>query len=389
MTRSNLLATRRLLVLLAAAALSVPAFAATPDAPTWSSDVAPIVQDNCQGCHRDGQIGPMPLTNYSEVRPWAKSIQKQVVQRTMPPWFAHPDSRKMKGDMNLTTLEIDTIKGWVAAGAPEGNPADLPAARKFETFDGGWVLKKPDMVLQPQAPFVVGADVIDEYRCFHVPFGLDHDVWMKGGEFQAGNPEVVHHFILFGDPTDGAKKLDDATPEPGWECGQMDSDLVRAKILKMWAPGNVQPLAKEGMGVKVPAGTELILQIHVHNTTGVEQVDHSKFALHLARPSETIQKEIRMQLVSAWTLDIKAGDKNSEHRAEWTAPADITVSSSGGHMHARGKDIGMWATRPGQERETLLWMPRYDFNWQLTYEFVEPLRAPKGTHFEMISHHDN
>jgi hypothetical protein len=168
----------------------------------------------------------------------------------------------------------------------------------------------------------------------------------------------------------------------------MDS-LAGATILQMWAPGNVQPLNPKGIGRKIAAGSHLVLQVHYHNTTGEDSPDRSQFALHLAQPDETIDKQMRGQLVSAWVLDIKAGDPSSEHRASYTAPEDITVYSTGGHMHYRGKDIGMWATLPDGRRETLLWMPHYDFNWQLTYEFVEPLRAPAGTVFEMVSHHDN
>lgn len=357
--------------------------------PTFSADVAPILQARCQGCHRPGQIGPMPLLDYQQTRPWAKSIAQQVEARTMPPWFAHPDSRTMKGDLNLTDAEVETILTWARAGAPEGDSSEAPAPRKFETFEGGWTLKVPELVLQPAEPFPVGKEVDDEYRCFFVDLPVAHEVWLKGTEFRPGNSSVVHHFILFGDSKGKARSLDEATPEPGWECGQMDSSLVGMDVLQMWAPGNLQPLSPEGIGRRIAAGSELVLQIHYHNVTGEDQLDHSSFGLHLAHPEETIDKEMRAQLVSAWTLDIPAGDANAEHRAQYTTPEDITVYSTGVHMHYRGKDMGLWAERPGADRETLIWVPNYDFNWQLTYEFEEPLHAPEGTLFEMISHHDN
>jgi hypothetical protein len=360
-----------------------------PGEVTFSKHVAPILQARCQGCHRPGQIGPMPLLTYAEARPWAKAIEREVTARTMPPWFAAPDSRPMKGDLNLSPEEMKTLTGWVRAGAPEGDPADLPPPRRFESIEGGWTLAKPDLVLRPQQAYDVPADATDEYRCYHVPLGVDHELWLKGVEFQPDNTAVVHHFILFGDSSGTARKLDEATPEPGWECGSMDSSLTRMKILQMWAPGNVQPLNPEGVGRRIDASSDLMLQIHYHNTTGTRQLDHSRFALHLAQPSETIQKEMRGQLVSAWTLDIPAGEPHVEHRATFDTTEDITVYATGVHMHYRGKDMGLWATLPDGARETLIWVPRYDFNWQLTYEFVEPLRAPKGTSFEMISHHDN
>lgn len=357
---------------------------------TYTKDVAPIVQENCQGCHRPGQIGPMSLMSFEETRPWAKAIKKNVAERKMPPYFAHPSSLPMKGDMNLTDAELATIVSWVDQGCPEGNPSDLPPRRVFESFEGGWQLGLPDIVMRPTEPFDVPAGSDDLYQCFYIPLGLDHDIWLKGVEFQPDNNKVVHHFILFEDMAGRFKAFDDETPEPGCECADMEKVLVGTKIVKMWAPGNVQPLSPEGIGGKVTAGSDLILQIHYHNTTGEPQVDQSKFALHLADEDETIMKQTQMQLVVQPNLNIKAGDPESKHMAKYVTPKDVTLYSSGVHMHYRGKNMGMWAKRPGETDETtILWVPNYDFNWQLTYEFSEPWKAPKGTEFIMRSVHDN
>lgn len=393
--RSRTSSTPTLCLVLALLVLALGAGAASAQgsspapAPTFSKDVAPILQGHCQGCHRPGQIGPMPLLTYADARPWAKAIERQVSERKMPPYFAHPDSLPMRGDLNLSQAEIDTLIGWARQGALEGDPRDLPPARQFEAFAGGWALKEPELVLQPAAPYLVGKEVDDEYRCYFVELGVEHDLWLKAVEFKPGNSAVVHHFILFGDAQGIARSLDDATPEPGWECGQMDSTLARTTVLQMWAPGNVAPLAPAGIGKRIPGKSQLILQAHYHNTTGEDQLDGSRVALHLAHPEETIEKEMRMQLVSAWQLEIPAGQPRVEHQATWTADSNITLYSAGGHMHYRGKDIGMWATRPGRDKETILWIPHWDFNWQHTYVFAEPYPAPAGTEFVMISHHDN
>lgn len=365
------------------------ASAHAPERPTYTKDVAPILQENCQNCHRPGQIGPMSLMTYEQVRPWASSIKKQVGMRKMPPYFAHPTSLPMKGDLNLTADELETILRWTEQGAPRGNPKDMPPPREFKAFDGGWRLKEPDIVLQPLEPFTVGKEVDDEYRCFYVPLGLDHDVWLKGVEFQPGNNNVVHHFILFEDVAGRFKGIDDSTPEPGCECSDMESVLIGTNMLKMWAPGNVQPLAPTGVGNKIGAGNDLILQIHYHNVTGEDAVDHSKFALHLAQPDETIMKQVRGQLVIQPNLNIKAGDPNARHQATYTSSRPMTLYSAGVHMHYRGKSMGLWAKRPDMPEDTLLWVPNYDFNWQLTYEFAEPYPAPAGTRFRMESVHDN
>lgn len=370
--------------------LCVPGDAGAAERVTFTKDVAPILQENCQSCHREGQIAPMALTTYEEVRPWAKGIKQQVGQRKMPPYFAHPDSLPMEGDLNLTEAEIDTILSWVDQGAPRGNPKDLPPPRVFETYEGGWQLKEPDIVLQIPEPFEVSGKSDDLYQCFRIPFKSDVELWLKGVEFQPDNNNVVHHFILFEDRVGNFKKFDDATPEQGCECADMEKVLVGTKMLQMWAPGNVQPLAPEGVANKVLAGTDLILQVHYSNNTGEAQVDQSRFALHMAPPEETIQKQIQGQLVVQPNLNIKAGDPESRHEATYTTKRDITLYDAGVHMHLRGKSMGMWAKRPGDTEETtIVWVPNFDFNWQLTYQFQEPWKAPAGTTFIMRSVHDN
>jgi hypothetical protein len=140
-----------------------------------------------------------------------------------------------------------------------------------------------------------------------VQLGLEQDVWVMGVEFQPGNPAVVHHLILFQDSEGVGAGLDAATDDAGWVCGQMEASLATAKILEMWAPGNLAPLDAPGHATRLEAGKDLILQIHFHNTTGADAEDWSRFALHLAQPTETIVEEVRAQLVSAWQLDIEAG----------------------------------------------------------------------------------
>jgi hypothetical protein len=212
---------------------------------------------------------------------------------------------------------------------------------------------------------------------------------LKGVEFQAGNSEVAHHFILFEDTSGAFERLDAETPEPGCECSNMDK-LGGARIIQMWAPGNVAPLAPEGVAQKVEAGKNFILQAHYYNSTGLVQTDHSRVGLHFAPPGETIDKQIRGMLVVQPMLDIKAGDPNSQHKAVYTAPKDMTLYTVGGHMHLRGKSISQSLLLPGADEEILMLdIPDYDFDWQFTYPFVEPWKVPKGAKFIMRSVHDN
>jgi hypothetical protein len=376
----------RLLLLIVFCVAVAPVFA---EAETWSKDVMPIIQERCLECHRPGQVAPFSLMTYQEARPWAKAIKQQVGTGKMPPYLAHPSSLPMMGDMNLSQKEIDTIVAWVDQGAKQGNKKDLPPAKEFKTFEGGWKLGDPDVVLQPEVPFTVSGDITDLYQCFQIPLGVDQDVWLKGVEFQAGNPAVAHHFILFEDTNNKFPELDAAYPGPGCECADMN-EVGSTKVIKMWAPGNTAPLAPEGIGNKILAGKNLILQAHYYNNTGEDQVDQSRVALHVAKPEETMDKMFRLQMVVQPRLDIKAGDPNSRHEAVQTAFKDMTYYSAGVHMHLRGKSMGQYALLPGAEEEiTMLWVPEYDFNWQLNYDFAEPFKAPKGTKFIMRSVHDN
>jgi hypothetical protein len=355
---------------------------------TFSKDVLPILQEKCQECHRAGQMAPMSLMTYEEVRPWAKAIRENVGAGKMPPFFADNASLPMKHDGKLTQVQRDTILAWIDAGTPKGDPKDMPAAREFPQTD--WRLGSPDIIMQPTEPFTVPAGDGDLYQCFSVPFGVVNDLWLKGVEFKPDNLKAVHHFILFADHLGKFKDYDAATPEPGCECADMDKVLKGTTMVQMWAPGNVQPLAKPGVAKKLQKDSNFILQVHYHNTTGEPQVDRSQFGIYLAKPEETIMQEVRGQLVVQPNLLIKAGDPESKFQATYTTKDDITIYDGGVHMHFRGKNMGMWAKRPGDTDETtIVWVPNYDFNWQLTYEFAQPWKAPAGTTFTMRCTFDN
>jgi hypothetical protein len=354
---------------------------------TFHRDIAPIFQQNCQTCHRPGDVAPMSLVDYRDARPWAKAVRQAVTARTMPPWFADAAYGHFDNDTSLSEEEIATIVRWVDQGAPEGNPAEAPAPIIFD--HEGWKLKEPDLILRYPEPYVVGKEVDDEYRCFVVKLPEGQDLWLKGAEYEPGNRSVVHHFIVFIDPTEESLQMDLATPEPGYECGMGSGNGRMLRMVGAWAPGNNPMLSDPGVAQKIPAGSYAVIQAHYHNTTGADQVDHSRVALHVARPDEVIVKDPQIQLVSAWRLNIAPGDPASQHEARWNTRRDVTVHSIAPHMHYRGKAMTVFAQLPGEEERTLLHVPRYDFNWQISYRLSEPLKAPAGTKFRMASIHDN
>lgn len=372
--------------ILAAVATGMPAFA--DDAITFSKHVAPILQKNCQECHRTGDIAPMSLLTFEEARPWAKSIRKHVSERTMPPWFADPAHGKWKNDRSLCEADLKTITSWVDQGAKEGDPTDMPAPVAFATEDG-WKYGEPELVFQYPRPYFLGKDVADEYRCFVMPIDVDQDVWLKAVEYRPDNRAVVHHFIVFIDETDSSLLKDAVTPEPGCECSMSGGGAGPLKFAHAWAPGNDAPLMPGGMASKIKRGSHLVLQIHYHNTTGADQLDQSRIALQLAHGDETIVKEPQINMVSAWQLNIAAGDPAAKHMAVYTAMKDLALGSAAPHMHYRGKSMQLFYQRPGEAEQLFLSVPRYDFNWQMTYSMEEPLKLPKGSKIRMEAIHDN
>jgi len=352
---------------------------------TFSRDVAPILQKNCQTCHHPGDIGPMSLMNFRDSRPWAKSIKKAVTDRTMPPWSAHPDVGEFVNDVSLSDEDINTVVAWVDQGAREGDKSDLPAALEFN--EAGWKQGEPDIMFQYPEPYNVGAEVEDEYRCFVMPIGTANDIWLKSTEYKPGDRAVVHHFIAFIDRTDTSKKLDDATPEPGFECDMASGNITQLKLVGAWAPGNNPERTAEGTALKIPGNSYLVLQIHYHNTTGEDRMDQSMIGMYAA--SEVIHQEPQIELCSAWVLNIAANDPNSYHTARWHARKDMTIGSIAPHMHLRGKSMKVYIQKPGEEEKLALWVPNFDFNWQITYRLKEPLQLPKGTWVRMESIHDN
>jgi hypothetical protein len=386
---------KHILCALAAILLAPPVLAAAADREaelTWSDRVAGIFQERCQSCHRPGDIAPMSLTTYDEVRPWAKSIRKAVSEKTMPPWQADTEPGVFLNDMSLSPEEIQTIVAWVDRGAPQGDPSVEPPAKVFAV--DGWKSGRPDLVFEMAETYTMPADRNDEYRCFVIPGRFEHDTWYEGFELKPGNPRIVHHAVAWGVTKDDSIERDRETPEPGFLCGPGDPGVAALHGMGMiagWVPGNQQGWRDgDGVASRIPGGVSMILmQIHYHNATGEDQTDRTGVAFYLAR--DTVQKEPRGEYLGAWgdALFVPAGNPNVEHRTEWTAPEDITLRALVPHMHTLGKDLTVSVTYPDGREETLLSVPRYDFDWQHTYRFREPVRLPKGTVARVVSHHDN
>jgi hypothetical protein len=358
------------------------AYAATP---TYYKDVKPLIEQHCEECHRVGEIGPMPLTTYKEVRPWAAAIKESVTLRKMPPWFADPHYGKFANDRSLSPEQIEIIRDWADRGAPEGNAKDAKPGPRFEE---GWNIPKPDVVLGMSKPFAVPASGQVDYQYIVLPTQFTEDKWVQMSETRPSNRSVVHHMVIFIRRPE-SKWLRDAAP--GVPFVPPPGDLRNiggggSEVLTVYTPGMIPDILKPGQGRLVRAGSDLVLQVH-YTPNGKATEDQTKIGLVFAREAPT-ERVVSMS-VSNVQFAIPPGDSNYEVSAEGKIQTDMTLISLFPHMHLRGKDFEYRAVYPTGETSTLLKVPRYDFNWQLAYKPAEPIVLPKGTRMEATAHFDN
>ncbi len=337
--------------------------------PTYTKDVAAILNQRCVECHRAGEAAPMAFTTYKEVRPWAKAIQERVVTGAMPPWLADPHHGSFKNDRRLPEKDIETIRAWVAAGAPEGNPSDLPKAPEFET---GWNIGKPDAVFDIGTEFDVPGDGVVQYKYFRVPTNFKEDRWIQAAEIRPDKRAVVHHIIVF-------------IQEPGSPEGARGGG-AGGNLLVGFAPGEPALVFEPGVARLVKAGSMLNFQVH-YTPNGKPTKDRSYIGVKFATEAPKYRALTGNALNFAFK--IPAGDPNFEVKSSWTAKDDVVLNGFMPHMHVRGKDFKYTVVYPDGKEEVLLNVPKYDFNWQLSYELKEPLKLAKGTRIDCIAHFDN
>src|SRR5437867_4698891 len=336
---------------------------------TFCRDIAPILQERCQKCHRPGEVAPMSLLSYEDARPWARSIKKAVASRKMPPWHADPTYGKWKNDCRLSEGQIEKIVSWVDAGAPEGDPAALPAPRKFVE---GWNIGEPDLVLTVPREFTVPAEGKVDYKYFSVPTHFTEDRWIQAAEARPGNRAVVHHILVF--------VMDRGQKNLG------DGQELWSKHLCGTVPGAEADVFPPGSSDLIKAGSSLVFQIH-YTTNGKETTDRSSIGLIFAK--EPVKSRLTVSALQNKRFRIPPGASSHEVTAQTTIPEDVTVLSLMPHMHWRGKSFRYDAVFPDGRKETLLSVPGYDFGWQHTYRFAEPLKLPRGTRIECTAVYDN
>lgn len=359
------------------------ACAAGPPAPTFSRDVLPLLQKNCQSCHRPGEVAPMSLLSYSEVRPWAKAIKAAVVTQKMPPWFADPSVGHFRNDRRLAPDEIATLVSWVDSGAPEGNPKDAPAPVKF---NDGWNLK-PDMIVEMPDEFKLPANGTIPYQYILVKANITEDLWVTAAEMRPGNSRVVHHGEVWVRPPQ-SNWMRDAVPGVAYEAGEMRrSSREGNDILGKFNPNiGAQDFTLGGGAKLIPKGSDFVFEIH-YTALGTPQTDRTKVGLVLAKAPPKM-RYVTGYGPEAHNLVIPAGNPNAEVVGEITAQDDVTLAYVQPHMHLRGKDYEVRVLYSSGESETVF-RGKFDFNWQFGYELAKPIKLHKGDRILTIAHFDN
>jgi hypothetical protein len=368
--------------------------------PTFAKDVAPILYNNCTSCHRAGEMAPMSLITYDEVRPWARSIRENVRNGVMPPWHVDAPAGKFVNDRRLTDDEKDTIVRWVNGGSPKGNLADLPPVPEYQR---GWSIGTPDAIVRMATPFRVPSEGEVEYQYFEAPTNLTEDRWVQAMEIRPGSRQHVHHILVYArepNPTPRPPVLrpiaypappprDKNAVGPAGQQPQSSSTQGvgrRGPLFASTAPGTNATVLTPGTAMMLKAGSILTFQIH-YTTNGQAGTDVSMIGFKFAKEPPAIEVRATAMINNRFAIPPGASDHSVPAGLE--ALADITIYRLAPHTHLRGKSWQHKVTYPDGRTETVLSVPRYDFNWQTDYVFVEPLKLPKGSKLESMAVYDN
>ncbi len=338
---------------------------------TYANQVSRILQDNCQTCHHPGTAAPISLLTYDDAVSWGDMIKEVVTDKRMPPWHADPHFGKFSNDRRLKPADQETLLAWLDSGRELGDKKDLPAARDYAD---GWVIGKPDVVFELPETFSVPASGTIPYQYFITPTKFKEDVWVQAAEARPGDRSVVHHIIVsYRDPRNKDRNA-------GRGIG--DGFVVGT------APGDMPLILPPGTARKIPAGAELVWQMH-YTASGKPAKDRSQIGLIFYKGKEPPKHDVQTLGITNSSFAIPPRASNHRVESEWVAPRDILLLSFMPHMHLRGKDFEYKVIYPDGRSEVLLWIPRYDFNWQTMYRVEKQLRLPKGTKIHCTAHFDN
>ena len=339
---------------------------------TYHNRISRIVQSACLDCHRAGGAGPFPLATYDDVVAHKGMIRKVVADGRMPPWFAAKEDgghSRWINDRTLTATDRADLLAWLAGGTPAGDPADAPLPR---TYPDVWEIGEPDLVVTIPRPIAIKAEGTMPYQTVVAETGLDEDRWVQAVEVRPTARAVVHHVLVF--TTSGEK-------------GLRGRDRVRERdgFFAAYVPGNSHQVYPTGFAKKLPKGIKLAFQIH-YTPNGTATEDQLAIGFRFAK--QPPKHELKVVGLANMKIEIPPGAADHADTARLRIPADVVIRAFMPHMHVRGKACRYELTAGGKS-QTLLDVPRYDFNWQLRYELAEPLAVPRGSTLTFTARYDN
>lgn len=357
---------------------------------TYSKDIAPIIYSNCTVCHRSGEVGPMALTSYDEVRNWGPMIQYVTEINYMPPWKPDKHYSRFLDERGLEEEEIQLIKDWVEAGMPQGNLADEPALPEFPE---GSAVGQPDLVLSFSQAFTHKGNNRDQYQVFVLPTGLTEDKVIKGIELRPGNRKIVHHALFALDVSGQAKKLDDQTPEYGYP-GFGGYGVQVVENYNGYVPGAKPILFSEGVGQRMYAGSDLLIQMH-YAPIPVDETDSTTVNIFFADEEEQVDRFVQERIMLPFGSTIQNGpfvmlpEQSKRFHCKWKVDGKVSLIAIAPHMHLLGRDWEVFAISPAGDTTNLISIPDWDFNWQGGYYYRKFIVIERGSEIHAFATYDN
>ena len=354
---------------------------------TFHEDVAPIIFNECTSCHREGQIGPMPFTNYAEVAAYGEFIEYVTSIGYMPPWTPDSEYAHFVGEKVLTVEEIETLSAWVDGGKVEGNPEDNPG---LPDFPDGSQIGTPDYVLAMSEPYVHGGDMTDQYQVFVLPTAFDGDVSIRALEVLPGNHAVAHHAILGLDVSGTAAQMDDADPDPGYEGFGGFGFNALSSFFGAWVPGALPVNYPPGIGRTIPAGADVLVQMH-YGPSPIEASDLTEVNVFLS--DVPVEREVYTAIMGPQHLDapfLLPPNEVSSFHGTMPVTDDVSLLNIAPHCHLIGSSWLVYATSPdNQDTIPLISIPEWDFNWQGYFTFPFLKKIPQGYTLHGEATYDN
>ncbi len=357
--------------------------------PTFTKDVAPILQKHCQSCHRPGEAAPFSMLTYEDTLPWAPMMKMVVANKIMPPWFADPKYGHFANERSLSAGEIRTLVAWVNGGSQQGAEKDMPPPVK--NFVEGWGIPTPDVVFQLPKPFPVPAAGVMDYQYVIIPTGFKEDKWVQALEVRPTDRAVVHHIIAYlREP--GSNYFKDQKPgvffiaPPPKADEKTDTSALPSDFLVGYAPGQPAEILHAGEGKLIKAGSDIVFEVH-YTPNGKPTTDQTKLGLVLAKSAP--KERVLTLSASNGTFKIPPGDPNYRVDASFEVQKAVQLVGLHPHMHSRGKSFEYRLTFPDGKTETILSVPVYNWHWQLWYNPIDPIELPPGTKIECTAHFDN